>query len=577
MVSILSLQCFIFIHTYAVNIPVSDEWDFVPMVKSIRDGGAFWLDQYFWLHADQRIIFPNLVMVADVLLASWNVIYEMYFGWILLCISAYLMYLLLKKTGEKLTYLIIPITVFLFNPAQYQNLLWGYVSNLWFIPLVGIIGSIYFLNKSQLKINTFILAMICAVVASFSNLNGLLVWIVGAISLYYTDEKRKIYLSSWLVCAAIVFLLYFTNYSTSHKGIQFSLLFTSKSLNFVLLYLSNGFIPHLVVLDKIQLITGIFVISSIFGIPLILRLKKMEMRKVLPWFQFGLIGVLSAIVTDLGRLGLTSPVGVRYATMAALGQISTIVLLSILFVHFYHNSGQRKKKLIYTFLYSFFVIAIGLTMSVTYYGGWVAGSVWHNYYTPIFDCMTKPNSDFACDFNTNVDVPTEQKYATILKENHLSMFSDQNTVSTKLLDPLLSENNWINMTGDLMGTGNIDFIGIQNTTSDIQLQQPLSQTKPEIIEGDRSKILMPIFGWGYLAKNMEVEKSYVFIDNEVNSLAYYGDWHGSNTFDQSHSFSGWHGFVDLRKLSAGCHDVSIRFVNGNHYYQINTTSKLCLR
>lgn len=568
-VLILALHGLFFIQVFGVNIPYLDGWDFVPFVQIFLDGGPFWEYQNFLQHNEHRPIFPSLILLVSVVLTSWNVVYLMYFGWSLIALSVGLIYLILKKTYPKLIWLIIPIAAFMFNPAQYENLLWGFTANAWFLVSSGIILSIYFLTKVETHRVAIIPAILFGVVASFSEIAGLVIWLVGAYSLINLGNWRKSSVLLWVSSAVIVFILYFTNFQVNSNiiGINFSSLLTFDGIKFVLLYLSNGLIMKF---DLVRAIAGFAIILLIIGGPIYLKFQKIDMKKLNPWIQFGLVGLFSAGITELARFSTTGYIPSRYITMAVFAPIAALVIGTIIFMLIYNNLSNHHKKIIISIIFSILIVMVPFALSTSYYIGWVKGEEWFVERSSSLDCLLNPIFDFKCPNLYTYELPyVPYKNAKILQDLKLGPFADQNNLEIFSQEvPLLEDDNWKNMTGDLEGFGVIDSIDVPLTGSDMKIYV------------NKSKILIPASGWGILGKeNAQADSVYVFIDNKVHNKAYYGLLRKDipkEYGEGERSFSGWSGVIDLRELSDECHNITIRLVKGNHYHEITTSYQMCL-
>ena len=109
-------------------------------------------------------------------------------------------------------------------------------------------------------------------------------------------------------------------------------------------------------------------------------------------------------------------------------------------------------------------------------------------------------------------------------------------------------------------------VRIDTSLKIIELNQNLSNYEFD----DKSRNLQ-IYGWAVLKnKNLSVESTYIFIDDKVHSKAVYGFLRKDlETYGlEERSFFGWQGIIDPKKISFGCHDVSIRVVSGNEYSEI---------
>ena len=570
-VSILAIHCLYLIHTLGVNIPQSDELDFIPFVKTFLDGGTWWKDSHFLQHYDHRLIIPSLILLASVALSDWNITYQMYLGWSFILVSLVVIYALLKKTDSRLTWLMIPIAAIMFNAGQYGAFLWGLASIIFFLTSVTVFLIVYFINKINNNKTALIFSILFAIVASFTQFYGLLVWVMGIFGLLYLDKMKKTSFLVWVSSGIVVISLYYTNYvSNSWKGIQFSTLFTYDGLEYVLLFLSNGLVTHLRQLMPLQIMISIGMILLIIGTPIYFKFKKLETKKIMPWIQLGLFGLFAAVVTELGRFGVVGPVASRYMAIAAIPQIAVVVIGTIVFLHLYDHLTNSRKKLFVKIFFSILILIMILGISSSYYSGWKNGYDWLHQNALSYKCLRNPDFDLKCRdiFSTE----TQYNNLKILRELQLSTFADKITLDTDSKDPLLKDSNWKNIAYDGEGYGSIDYIDSKLTNF-----KPLT---PQIYV-NRATSPIDIGGWGTFAKkDIDVDSVYVFVDNQINTKAYYGYLHQDYTIygekTKPSFFSGWGGVININKLSDGCHDISIRITHDKKYYEIATDSQICI-
>ena len=585
LVSILALQTLYFIHVSGVNILHLDDWRVVPLAQSMKNGDPFWQIEEFVLYNDQRAIFPNLILLVNVVLTSWNVMYTLYFGWFLLALSIVPTYLILKKTDYRLIWIIIPIVAFLFNPAQYVTLLMDVASRWLLLTSLGIIFSVYFINRVQFQKSALLPAILFAIIASFSSILGLAVWIVGVLSLTNFDKTKKTPLIIWVSSAFVVFLMYSTNYTYGHEANPINPFgfFTLDFLQKILLYLSNGLIPHATSLLVIQMIAGFVIISLIIGGPIYLRLRQKEIKAIVPWIQFGLIGLIGALATVATRIGFENFPFPHYITIAVFSQISALVIATVIFVQIHNGSSDIRKKTVASMIFLIFIVITVFPLSASYIWGWNAGFNWHEARYADLECLTNPIFDFNCSkFAYHKDML--QKNGKILKEVHLGPFANQNESLTYLQDPLLREENWEKMEENLEGSGAIEYVDSKPIGSDGKIQV------------SKIKTLIDMAGWGVVSSDkisieskirelldlpegyLRVVGAYVFIDNKIHTKVHYGLVRPdiSEIYVKVSSNSGWNGIIDLRELSPECHDVSVRLVNGNQYFEITSEYQICI-
>ena len=570
-VSILAIHCLYLIHTLGVNIPQADELDFIPFAKTFLDGGPWWQDKHFLQHYDHRLIIPGLILLVSVALSDWNIIYQMYLGWSFITVSIIVIYALLKKTDGKLTWLTIPIAAIMFNAGQYGAFLWGLAAIIFFLTSATIILTVYFINKIDHNKIALIPAILFAVIASFTQFYGLLVWVIGVFGLLYLEKTKKPSLMLWIASGIVVISLYYTNYvHNSWKGIQFPTLFTYDGIEYILLFLSNGLIVHLRQLLALQMVISTGIILLVIGTPIYLTFKKTEIKKIVPWIQLGLFGLFAAVITELGRLGVVGPVASRYMAISVIPQIAAVVIGTIIFLRIYDRLTNNHRKSLAKILFSILISIIILGISSSYYSGWKNGYDWFLQNSISYECLRNPSFDLKC--RNIFETETQYENLKMLREAHLSTFADTNTLNNNSNDPLLKDENWKSMMYEQDGLGSVTYINSKLTDF-----KPLT---PKIYV-NRTESPIDIGGWGiFTKKDVEVDSVYVFVDHQVNTQAYYGYLNYEHKMveekTKSAVFSGWGGVIVLNKLSDECHDISVRITHEMKYYEITTDSQICI-
>lgn len=206
------LYGFSIVHIYGINVFFMDEWTFPIQMKN-KEEVSLW--KFFWdQHNEHRIFFPKVVSVLLGELSFWNTKVFMYFGWFMLS----LFYLVvaapfvknLKDVKKTDIAAVAVIGLSVFNTCQIENYLWGFqiawfmVIAFWAVSFSAF--SVYYQNgKSRYMIGT----IVSAVIASFSSMQGLVVWIAYIciyIMLIFSKERidrkgfRAIIVSGIVTC-----------------------------------------------------------------------------------------------------------------------------------------------------------------------------------------------------------------------------------------------------------------------------------------------------------------------------------------------------------------------------------------
>lgn len=544
-----------------MNLPHWDEYDRVSYIESFVKGGPFWKDDRFWGSAYEVDVFPSLLTLDSVMLSSWNITYLLYFGLIIVTISVYLLYLMLKDLNSRLTWVIIPISAFLFNPNQWENMLWALASEIFFSSSVCIVACIFFLRRIKYDRFSLFPSILFAVIASFSNVNGLIVFLVGT-STFYFHRYKKLF-SIWIISATTMFLVYFGFYVSSHQAsLTTSFLSHPDAGIYLFLYVSNGLMINS---QSLQIFSGSVVILLIIGGSIFLKLQKTDFEKILPWIQLGLIGIVTGIITMIGRIGIAPPDTSRYITLANPAEISSLVIGAILFIRLLDSKKNKLLKIIFLIILIATSIMIAYELEITYSHGWyIGGAYGTGEVLSGLHCMLKPDTDLRCGPPVYPDPDRLHNIAETLLNLHLSPFSIPG-YSIFSNDKFLKDSSW-NMMEKIEGVGKIEYVNSINAT----------QNEKITIKKDIG--LTHATGWARFDNGISVDSAYLFIDDHVNSRALYGisqDW-SAIFWHHPDKTNRWISSIDLSIITSGCHKISIRIIHENKYYESMTPLQFCI-
>src|ERR1041385_6071703 len=137
-----------YVHLWGVNIPVNDEWNFMPTIEAFYGGGnwpAMVIDHY----GEHRIPIPKLIILGLAPLTHYNVKTEMYLSACLMLVCALVCWYLLRQTNGP-AWLFLPIGWLLLSTAQNQNLLVGWQFQ---IPLMNCFAliAVWLLSKRAVR------------------------------------------------------------------------------------------------------------------------------------------------------------------------------------------------------------------------------------------------------------------------------------------------------------------------------------------------------------------------------------------------------------------------------------------
>jgi hypothetical protein len=198
---------FLLLDAHVVNIPYTDDFNLLETVQKLRTSGGFIevLQILFEQVNQHRFAFERIVMlIMFVLTGTVNVKTQIIIGDLFLLGICYLLFLAFKK--DRISwYLFIPVPYVIFNLVYFENAYWG-IAALQNTPLIFFAFlTAYGLAREDGK--GFRIAVIAALLTTFTSGSGLLTWIIGVVILAFQKRFRR--LLWWLAGSALVVLFYF--------------------------------------------------------------------------------------------------------------------------------------------------------------------------------------------------------------------------------------------------------------------------------------------------------------------------------------------------------------------------------
>ena len=202
-----------FLVHYQVNTMWQDQWDDVPVIRQsfhhFPDWSSLWLQ-----HVDNRVLFPNLIVIALAHTVHYNIEIEEYVSALMLfAATAIIIWCHRRRSPGTPLLFYVPVAFLTLTLAQWQNTIWGF-QMAWYLVVLSLAVAIAFLDRPRFAWSIFVLAILAAVVGSYSSLQGLLIWPVGLVLLYHRHRSFRAAII-WVVAAVATTLLYFHNLTTS--------------------------------------------------------------------------------------------------------------------------------------------------------------------------------------------------------------------------------------------------------------------------------------------------------------------------------------------------------------------------
>ncbi len=201
-----------YIAVFGVNVVFWDEWDMVPLLEKLNQGRLS-VSDVFAQHNEHRPLFPNLLTLVTEKLTGFNAVIETFLGWFLLTLTAVLLlyiYWVKSHKDPKMVLFFVPASFLLFSFRQTDSILWGFTSLEIYLLIFAAVSTFALLDERSRSTQSFIVALVTATVASFSTLEGLLVWPVGLYQILMHGRNQNIRGSlTWIIAGSIVTGTYF--------------------------------------------------------------------------------------------------------------------------------------------------------------------------------------------------------------------------------------------------------------------------------------------------------------------------------------------------------------------------------
>lgn len=406
---------------FSHNIPYLDQWEFIPFLQKFHDGGLNLGD--FWAqHNEHRILFPRMIMLGFAVCTGWNIYYELAVN---LLLGTGIFLLLIKpllRTGAGAHWNIVLASLMLFSLGQWQNWFLGWQLQV-FLSLFMVIVALRTLSRKKLNAARFSFAILAGSVAMFSFANGMLVWPLGLILLWRTENRTK-WLALWSATAILLACAYFRGYQAPsyHPSFSTSLHMPGNLLAYVFIYLGQpvaGFSGFGAVA------AGAFGMAA-WGILSVMAVREKEADDLLefsipPMFfvALGLYAVASAIITAFARAGFGAEQALssRYVTLASPLWISILALAGL---RIQQNTSPTRKLL----MTGFGVILALLVTCSSLYGAYRWTEHYHAHVMAREALMKGENSDVLHFLYP--DIPKMLERREILVQHHLSIFQCRN-------------------------------------------------------------------------------------------------------------------------------------------------------
>jgi hypothetical protein len=232
------LAVFFYIHRYAVDVVYADQWSDVALLERANHGtlslGALWAQ-----HNENRILVPNLAVLALGYTTHFRVVVEDYLSGVALCGSTALLVLAHRRRSPTVPWIAYtPPALVLTSFVVVDDALFGFNFS-WFLVLLGLSAAVFLADREELTPWWLAAAVVAGVAGSMSSLQGLLIWPAVLVVLWLRRRPGGT-LAVWAGAGIVTGIVYFLGFDFARSAASSSLELGARSqLDFFVSELGN--------------------------------------------------------------------------------------------------------------------------------------------------------------------------------------------------------------------------------------------------------------------------------------------------------------------------------------------------
>ncbi len=220
--SVAPILYLVFIDRYATNSFYADDWSIAPLIHSAL-AGHLSLDQLWDQYNESRLFTGNITDVLFGLTDRFDLRSVIFFSAALFIASYALLLVLVRRyLGTRLTpILVLVVGATWFSVADVENSLWAFQVS-WYLTVFFFVTMLFALQvPNGRRALWFVIAVIAAIAASLSTLQGFVCWPLGAICLIWSQPwPRRAFreLAAWLGATIVTLVLYLAGYDFNNNA-----------------------------------------------------------------------------------------------------------------------------------------------------------------------------------------------------------------------------------------------------------------------------------------------------------------------------------------------------------------------
>jgi hypothetical protein len=213
---------FLLVYTFGVNAIWYDQWDNIALLTHSHYffhsyAGPTSLSSLWGQHNENRMLFPNLVVLALGSLTHLNVVTEEYLSAVLIAIAVSLIILANRRDLAPVPWIVyLPLAFVMLSLGQSGDTLFGF-QLAWYMVLLALALVVFLLDSPRANWALLVVAIGVAVIGSYSSLQGLFIWPTGLVVLLWKYRPRS-WVLTWLATGVVTTVIYFYNFDFSSTG-----------------------------------------------------------------------------------------------------------------------------------------------------------------------------------------------------------------------------------------------------------------------------------------------------------------------------------------------------------------------
>jgi len=513
------------------------------------------------------IIFPKLVVLPNYLLNNFDSTNIFYLNFVILSLTLFTIFLMLRENSKKLYWTLIPISALIFSPLINNNY-WNYTILIWYLPALCIVASIYFLNKKH-NFKNITIILLLSIVSSYSIPLGLAIWTPGIIVMLKKYIRKNIwkqkipifYFSSMIVIG----IIYYMGNISAQIIIPLDELFSIQTVSVFLTFIA---VPFKLKYDILMITTGFASVLIAGFLVYYLGLVRKQFNEIFPWMLFFAVSITAAILMRIGRFDPYFEGNLPYySPISEYFQIGIIILVAILIYEIKRDNLLRNKKAMLFFLYSIIIMQM-IFLIPSYYNGWWKGDYYYDQKTEYINCYSL-NQDWSitCENVYNKSFDTKETYHekfiiyNYLLKNNYNIFSnpDFNKNTIKELNDFDKKN--------------YENTNIQKIEGHITRVNNFELSEKYFLNEDQSLIISGIIS---IDNIKEIEVMYLMIDGKP--FAKFDNFYDSESTTDTNQLTNeikWTFALLKSYLPEGCMQISFTGMKNNEPFVLNDETEVC--